>query len=247
MKMTEKMTNKGLVHPFSKGNPLIIRIPKKQKDSGKSSSNNQSQLPADIAKAGNNINKEASSTSPDPLKQTKAQANKEQDKNPPTGPQKGATGNVKPPPAQEQGNSQQASIGEAGDQDKETNEKEVDTDDDEDEDDDDDDEKENEQDEGTIVPNTPSKNSQNQNSKQNGQNTQQQQQNLNQQLQQQQQQNLNMQQTQQQQSFQQQQQQKNHLAKLSRSEVTNTESDASGSGDSEAKEINDILDSMNKD
>ena len=46
-----------------------------------------------------------------------------------------------------------------------------------------------------------------------------------------------MQQTQQQQNF----QQKNHLAKLSRSEVI-TESDASGSGDSETKEINDILD-----
>ena len=49
----------------------------------------------------------------------------------------------------------------------------------------------------------------------------------------------------QQQNFQ--QQQKNRLAKLSRSEVTNSESDSSGSGDSETKEINDILDSMNKD
>lgn len=45
----------------------------------------------------------------------------------------------------------------------------VDTDDDED--DDDDDEKENEQDEGTIVPNTPTKNSQKQNNKLNGQNS----------------------------------------------------------------------------
>lgn len=117
--------------PVFKGRPTKgndNKDSKKQTNSGNeksssASSNNQSNLPSDIANAGNNINKEASSTPPDPLKQTKAQANKEQDKNPPTGPQKGATGNVKPPPAQEQGNSQQASIGEAGDQDKETNEK----------------------------------------------------------------------------------------------------------------------------
>ena len=103
------------------------RKPTPKQDPNNNNNNVGTELPNSITNTANNAknNKEASSNPPDPIKQTKAQADKEQDKNPPTGPQKGPAGNVKPPPAQEQGagSSNQASVGEAGDQDKDTNEK----------------------------------------------------------------------------------------------------------------------------
>jgi len=229
----------GVTSPVMQGKPVSNQQPKDDDDSDenddqKDKANKQTtgqatqstgqkiqaqNLPASIANSQNNQNnqKNPSANPPNPVQPTKDQANKQQDKNPPSGATQGPVGNVKPPPTEEQGSNPGASVGEAGEEGKEQNEKE---DDDEDEEED-----KNDEDEGTIVPNKPPQNK-DQNQK-NAQLAGQQNTNYQNRL------------------------VKNPLSRLhiGRSRVASTADAAengSGSGDAETKEINDILDSMNK-
>jgi len=141
-------SKQGIGAPTLGGKPAASSSP----SSGKAPSNGSQPSNAPANPANNNQennNVDPNNRPPTPVQPSKEEANKQQEKNPPSGPQKSAQGNIKPPKAQEGPSKTNAgSVGEAGE---ETNEK--DDDDNEDDDDDDDDEEEQQN-----IPKNPSEN-----------------------------------------------------------------------------------------